>query len=734
MDAKFIPSKYEDRLYKKWETAGYFRGIIDESKDPFSIILPPPNANGFLHLGHAMFVVQDILIRYHKLRGDSTLWFPGTDHAGIETQYVFEKELKKQGKSRFDYDRDTLFHMIEAFVAKNQGNMKEQLKRLGFALDWEKDTYTMDPKVVTLVYQTFKKLFDAGLVYRDYRLVNYCTRCGTSYSDLEVEYVERIDPLYYIKYGPFTIATVRPETKFRDTALAVNPDDPRYRDYIGQTLQIPGLLGEISMKVIADPEVDPEFGTGIMKVTPAHDAHDFDLGKKYNLPVTPIIDFKGKMDFSWYLEKEGNPEKYQKRAESYHGKYITKAREQMIKDMEDEGLMVKVDKEYSHRVGTCYKCGTVIEPLPLDQWFIKLEPLKKKAIELVEKDIIKFYPARFKERAIQLLEDYRDWNISRQIVWGMRIPAYRCMSTNKAKHAKTEAKDWFVALTPPDDCELCGECEFVQDSDTFDTWFSSAQWPFVTLQAAGLDSQGKSYFDYFYPTSVMETGYDILRSWVVRMIMIGDFATDKVPFKEVVLHGMVRDKKGQKMSKSKGNVINPIEMIDKYGADAIRLSLIYGAKDGGDISLSEEKIIGMRNFTNKIWNIGRFIQMMSGDEAPHEDKNVKKSEPKDIDTLLKELRSEFETVKKNYEKHMSSNQLSLALTELYEFIWHRFADFYIEELKDGVRSGNIEIGKMMKEVYFAHLKMLSPFMPYVTEAVWEEFNGEKSSLMTESLI
>ncbi len=720
MEPKFQPKEIEDLIYSSWQDAGLMKADPNSSKKPFCIILPPPNANADLHLGHAMYVYEDLMIRYYRMLNYETLWLPGADHAGIETQYVFEKYLKKQGKSRFDYDRQTLFQMIWDFVMENRGKMEGQLKKLGFALDWEKKKFTLDEDIVAIVYDTFKKLFEEKLLYRDYRLVNYCTRCGTSFSDLEVVYIEKKDPLYYLKYGPFTIATVRPETKFRDTALAVNPKDRRYKKWLGKTLEIPGLLGEIKMTVIADPEVDPKFGTGIMKVTPAHDPHDFELGKKYGLPVTPIITTQGRMDFSWFLGQKNIPEKYRIRAEKYHNQKIAKARTLMVEDLKADGLLVKVDENYTHRIGTCYRDGSVIEPLPLEQWFIKVKPLVAEAKKIVQTGKIKIHPKRFQKHLITILDNFIDWNISRQIVWGIRIPAYKCQKMSNGKCQMS--KGWFVSLEKPKVCSNCGAKEFEQDPDTFDTWFSSAQWPFATLMAAG-----KKYYDNFYPTSVMETGYDILRAWVARMIMIGYFITKKPPFKNVFLHGLIRDRQGQKMSKSKGNVVNPMEMIDKYGADALRGALIFNVKEGGDLPFSEEKVIGMRNFTNKIWNIGRFLELNS----KAENRNLKQVQNSE---QLNELKKELTAEKKNYIRAMNGYKFSQALGEVYEFLWHRFADYYIEELKDALQNGNIEVLDTLKEVYFENLKMLHPFLPFVTEAVWQVFKGKNDFIINSKIV
>jgi len=693
MDSKYQPQQFEKKIYEEWVEKGYFKAVINKKKQPFSIILPPPNANADLHMGHAMYVVEDIMIRYHKFLGDETLWLPGADHAGFETQYVFEKYLKSQKKSRFDYSRDSLYQMIWDFVMNNRHNMEGQLQRLGFALDWQKKKFTMDKDIVKIVYETFKKLYDKGLVYRAKKLVNYCTFCGTSFSDLEVVYKERKDPLFYMKYGSFVLATTRPETKFGDTGIAVNPKDKRYKKYVGQTIEVEGLIGKFKVKVVADESVDPKFGTGVVKVTPAHDFTDFETGRRHNLPMKQVIGFDGKLN-----ELTGR----------YQGLYVDEARRKIVDDLKDNGWLVKIDENYQHRIGTCYKCARAIEPLPKEQWFINVKPLATAAKKIVEKEEIKIYPKRFKKNLIWWLDNFLDWNISRQIVWGIRIPAYFCQSTKK----------WFISTVTPTRC-ICGKNDFSQDEDTFDTWFSSAQWPFATLM-----TQNNGFFNYFYPTSVMETGYDILPWWVARMIMIGYFATSKVPFKTVFLHGLVRDKNGKKMSKSKGNVINPMDMVDKYGADALRLSLIFGGKEGNDLPFYEEKVVGMRNFVNKVWNIGRFIYMNRSQKS-----KVKSQKSETV----KQLEKEFKEEKKKYLRSMDGYRFSQALGLVYEFLWHRFADYFIEQLKEKVINGNIKALKTLEEVYLENLKMLHPFAPFVTEVVWKTFNGEDKSILNSKL-
>lgn len=712
MDKVYNHKDVEERVYQKWETLGYFKPEINPKGKPYCIILPPPNANGALHFGHAMFTVEDILIRYHRMKGDAVLWFPGTDHAGIETQFVFEKKLKQEGKSRLGFDRETLYKMIWEYVEKHRGGIQKQLRRLGFSLDWSREKYTLDPDIVKLVDRTFKKMYDDGLVYRDFRLVNYCTFDGTSFSDLEVVYEDRKAPLYYMKYGPFTIATVRPETKFRDTALAVNPNDPRYKDKIGKEYEIQGLLGKVVMKIIADPNVNPEFGTGIMKVTPAHDPHDFELSQKYNLLITPIIGFDGKMDFSWFLDRDDIDPKYRTRAEKYQGKFVKEARKLMVADLKEDGLLIKTDENYIHRIGLCYKCKNVLEPLPLEQWFVKVETLRKKAIDVVKKGNIKIYPKNFEDMYFQWLENLRDWNISRQIVWGIRIPAWRNKKTGK----------WVVT-----EGEVPKGNEWEQDPDTFDTWFSSAQWPFVTLKTTKLGD-----FEKFYPTSVMETGYDLLKAWVSRMIMMGLYATNEVPFKTVLFHGLVNDPYGKKMSKSKGNVIDPLELIDQYGADAVRFALIYGNATGNDQSLSYPKLDSARKFANKLWNIARFIKMK------REALNSKLQIPNNLtieqlnnlamNKIDKDWIGKTKQLANAVTKHLDKYEFNLAAERLYDFTWHEFADKYIEDVKNRIDESSYLI---LATLYLILLKLLHPFMPFVTEEIYQRFGHGKSVMISD---
>ncbi|MBI4035653.1 valine--tRNA ligase [Candidatus Daviesbacteria bacterium] len=693
MDKIYDQSKVEDKWYKLWEDKGYFKPEINPEGKPFTIILPPPNANGSLHFGHAMYVVEDILIRFYRMKGFAALWLPGEDHAGTETQFVFEKNLAKIGKSRFDYDRPTLYQMIWDFVEENRGNMRVQMKRMGFSLDWSRLKYTLDPDIVKIIYQTFKKMFDEGLAYRANRLVNYCTKDGTSFSDLEVLYEDRTTPLYYIRYGPLTLATVRPETKFGDTAVAVHPDDKRYQKYIGQTIEIETVLGPAKIKVIADKAVDPNFGTGVIKVTPAHAPVDFEMGQRHNLEIKQVIGFDGRLN-----EKAGK----------FAGMRVKEARYAIAQEMQDKGLLEKVDENYKNRVGVCYKCGTEIEPLPLEQWFIKMEGLAKKAIEVVKNKEIKIYPKNWESTYFNWLKNIRDWNISRQIVWGMQIPAWFC----------GQCKQWTVTEgETPQACNNCDNVTLERDTDVFDTWFSSGQWPFATLRASQPED-----FEKFYPTTVMETMYDILLFWVARMVMLGIYTTGKIPFKNIVLHGKVLDPQGKKMSKSKGNVVDPIDIANQYGADALRMALVYGTAFGHDQALSHPKLQAMRNFTNKLWNIGRFIIDFAPEEAKHLDPNINiKIANKDDKDILEKLSATIKTVSQSIESYRFHD----GADALYEFIWHEFADKYIESSKDR----RVEAQPVLEYVFRTCLELLHPFMPYITEELWQKLPHKGESIM-----
>ncbi|MEO0084619.1 MAG: class I tRNA ligase family protein, partial [candidate division WOR-3 bacterium] len=695
----------ESEIYQLWENSGYFnpdnlplnnrkkKNKRQAAAPVFSIIMPPPNANGSLHMGHAVFVaLQDILIRYHRMLGYKTLWLPGADHAGFETQVVFDKKLEKEGRSRFQIPPEKIYKEILEFTLENKKNMEAQLKKLGASCDWSREKFTLDEEIVKIVYATFYKLKKDGLIYKGERIVNWCVKHQTSLSDLEVKYEQKTDPLYYIKYGPLEVATGRPETKFGDIALAVNPKDKRYQKYIGKTIDIEDILGLTKIKIIADEAVDPKFGTGVVKVTPAHDPVDFEIWLRHKFELPPprqVIDKFGKMN---------------ELAGPYQGLKVIVARQKICEALIKKGLLDprKTDFKYQHNVALCYKCGSIIEPLILpNQYFIKMTArpksgklsLRDLAIKAVKSKQIHFFPKRFEKIFFNWMRDLRDWNISRQIPWGIKIPER-------------------------------------DTSDVFDTWFSSGQWPFATLLAQR-DKKSRSLnanqkqeakfpkitadFRNYYPTSVMETAYDILFFWVARMIMLGIYATGKVPFRNVLLHGIVRDKQGQKMSKSKGNVIDPIAMTNKYGADAVRISLVLGSALGNDQLISEEKIKSARNFVNKIWNIARFLKL----------KGIKFSDQKITRTVNlsltdKWILSLYTEMAKEVKNNLKKFKFNLALQRIYDFLWHEFADWYIEISKSDKAQVRPEI---LGYVFFNSIKLLHPFMPFVTEKIWQTFAG-----------
>ena len=743
----YNPKESEEQIYQMWEKGDYFTPKIDKKKKPFTILLPPPNANDPLHIGHALYVVEDILCRWHRMKGEPTLFLPGTDHAGIETQFVFEKRLKEKGKSRFDFDRETLYKMIHNFVEENRGIAKEQMKKLGFSLDWTREKYTLNPTVLETVFETFRKLHKDKLVYRNDGIVNYCTYCGTAFSDLEVEYIERDDFLYYLDYGALQIATTRPETIFADVAVAINPKDNRYKKLIGQKAILPILNKDLP--IIADDLVEKDFGTGALKITPAHDPVDFEIGKKYNLPNIKVIDQNGKMI--------NVPEKYL-------GLYPKKAREIVIADLQNIGKLIKIEP-LKHSVGVCYRCKNTIEPMTMPQWFIKIAPLAKPALEAVKKEKIKIVPQRFKKIYTQWMEKIKDWNISRQVVWGPRIPAWYCLSCNsnivvnfinekgekifgkykdlKNQYSFLEIKKGLQSLTAPKEvsysleeiaCKKCKSDEILQETDTFDTWFSSGQWPLTTL-----GYPNNPDFKYFYPTSVLDTMWDILFFWVARMIMLGIYATGKIPFKIAHMHCRVVDKKGQKMSKSKGNVINPIEIVDKYGADALRMALVFSSAPGSDICLGDENFLAMRKFTNKIWNAARFALKAQNGKSKilisKSETNPKSQIPKCKTEADKNILNALKEISKEITKDIENFQFHEAAQKIYHFFWHTFCDIYIEKSKEQI--ANPETADNTKQILLfvlrESLKLLHPFMPFITEQIYQMLpNKEKEVLIIES--
>jgi valyl-tRNA synthetase len=732
MQKAFIPTEWEEKIYTSWERAGLLssKGIDGE---PYTVLMPPPNANASLHAGHGMYSVDDAVIRWKRLNGFASEWLPGMDHAGFETQFVYEKHLKKEGKSRMDYDRQTLYDDIFTFVKNNSSLIYAQFKKLGFLADWSRSTFTLDDDVVAFVHETFTKMHADGYVYRGEYIVNYCTSCGTSLADLEVVYEDRVDSLYYVRYplvdGEFeghpyiTVATGRTELIPIDTHLAVHPDNPRTKELIGRKVLNP--LTKAEMEIIADEFVDPEFGTGIVKLTPAHDPNDFVVGKKLGLPIVTGVDMRGRM--------VGGP---------YAGLKVLPAREQSVKDLQDADMMEKINEKYEHSVQTCYKCKRILEPLTVPNWFIKVAELKARVKKVVEEDEVIFHPTKYKKQMLDWLDVMHDWPVSRQLVWGIRIPVWYKVADGTSLHTTWIDKDGVSHHGPVSDFLKDGvsvqtiaqglqsliassEAEYVisvdspgddylPETDTFDTWFSSGQWPLVTLK-------GEEFADRF-PTDFIGTLHEILKFWISRMIMFSLYRRDQVPYKHVYLWSMVADKKGIKMSKSKGNVVNPIELVDKYGADAFRASLFFSAAQGGKIILAEDKVRAMRNYANKIWNIGRFIQMCKEADAGDTDQSS-------IKTDLKTIRDEFAAFQKKAIADMEAFHFSRTFDDTYEFVWHRLADCHIEQLKEAMRSGNIEVLEAIEEIYFECLKLVHPFMPFVTEAVWKSFHGEDASIL-----
>jgi len=740
MDKQYKASEFEDKIYSLWERSGAFKP--SKNGDPYCIIMPPPNANDPLHVGHAMFVtIEDILSRYQRMQGKSVLWLPGTDHAGIETQFVFEKKLKKEGKSRFDYDRKTLYKMIWDYVQKNSDVAIKQMKKIGASADWSRKKFTLDKDVVGLVLGTFIKLYKDGLVYRGLDLVNYCSKCGTSFSNLEVKHEEEKGKLFYIKYqikggGEIIVATTRPETIFADVGIAINPKDKRVNELKGKKVINP--LTKKEMPIVFDNQVDLEFGTGILKITPAHDKTDFEIGKKHKLPLNVKV-FK--------VDKYGNY-RAGKLAGDLEGKTVLQLREAVLEKLEIE----KVNEDYAHSVGKCYRCNTVIEPRLTKQFFIKVKPLTEKVLKALKERKVKIYGSGHEKILKHWLKNLKDWNISRQIVWGIEMPVWYCspLRSNKVEpslaNARVNSADgafrkgfnlkssdcYVVSKEKPSKCDKCDSTEFTQETDTFDTWFSSAQWPVVTLKTthpAGAGQGGD--FEKFYPTDVMETGYDILPFWVMRMLMMGIYLTQEVPFKKVYLHGLVRDEKGQKMSKSKGNVINPLDVVEKYGADALRMSLVMSTTAGNDSATSEGKIRGMRNLTNKIWNAGRYVMEFLPNKVDPSFSNDSTPESKQVplrsDNADKKFEKKLEESVKKVTKQLEDMKIGLAAETVYSEFWHWFCDQKIEEAKDGKISQ-----KALLEGLRVFLKLLHPFVPFVTEAVWQELGENKEKLLISS--
>ncbi len=700
---QYQPNEIEERIYRLWEESGFFNPdkLPKTHKKPFTIIMPPPNANGSLHIGHAVFVtLQDIMIRFNRMRGRKALWVPGADHAGFETQVVFDKKLEKEGRNRFKIPRDELFAEMLAFTQENKKIMENQLKKLGASCDWSREKFTLDPDIVEQVQHTFVDLYKDGLIYRGERVINWCRKHQTALADLETKHIDRTDPLYYFQYGPFVIATARPETKFGDKYVVMHPKDPRYAEYYdGQKINLEWINGPITATVIKDEVIDMTFGTGVMTITPWHDPIDFDLAERRGLPKEQVIDKYGKL---------------LPIAEKFVGMKIEEARPLIVEYLKEKGLLVKIEENYGHKISVCYKCSTPIEPQVLPQWFLKMAPLAKKAIEAVQKKKIVFVPVRFKKVYLHWLKNLRDWNLSQQITWGIRIPAWFCKCAGEKQKAE-------IALgAPKKKCAACN-ADWQQDPDVLTTWFSSSQWPYLSL---GFPKEKD--FKAFYPTDVMETGWDILLFWVSRMIMLGLYRTNKVPFKTVYLHGLVRDQDRQKMSKSKGNVIDPLGVAESYGTDGVRMALVIGNLPGNDIIISEDKIKGYRNFANKIWNATRFVLM-------HADGAAQKTKVK-FGKAEKAMLAKLTKLTKDTTRDMEKMRFHHAADRLYHFFWHYYADVVIEQQKPHLAaaegSAEKETAKaLLLEFHRVQMILLHPFMPFITEEIWEQLPIAKKNLL-----
>lgn len=728
MEKVYDHTKYERKIYSMWEKSKAFTPKIDPKKKPYTIVLPPPNASGKMHIGNVLMIaIEDLLIRWKRMQGYAALWVPGTDHAGFETQITFERELKKEGKTRFDYDRETLYQKIMDFVLKNKKLIENQIREMGASVDWTRYKFTLDNDVVETVLNTFQKMHEEGLIYRDDYMVNYCPICGTTFADLEVKHKERKDPLYYIKYGPFIVATVRPETIFGDTAVAVHPNDNRYQNYIGKDIEVEGLLGNFKLKVISDKFVDKNFGTGVVKVTPAHDKNDYEVAKRHKLEIKSVIGLDGKLN-----DKTGK----------YAGLSVVEARKKVVEDLREKGLLEKIDENYIHTVAVCYKGGHDIEPTILPNWFVRVDQLKQPAHKAVKDGVINIYPKWQEIKYHRWMESMLDWPISRQIVWGIRIPAWykieenenmiltfldknKKVITGKAgellkTYSFVEIEKGLQTLLAPKDAKYIISTKppkgnYLQETDSFDTWFSSGQWPLVSLGFPNSED-----FKYFYPISVLETGWEILRLWVSRMIMFGIYLTGKPPFKDVYLHGLVRAIDGKKMSKSLGNVINPEDYLERYGADALRMGLVSGTATGKDFNFPHDKVIAYRNFANKIWNMARFMQIMFDDsekEIPFFSQGLKERLKSEDLNILRRLNNTIKDVNNSLEKYRFAD----AADSIYHFMWDKLASDYLEKTKN--RKDREVSLSVLRHVYFSCLKLLHPFMPFITEAIWKKLRN-----------
>ena len=699
----YDPSQVEDRLYKNWMDKGYFHAEADPEKEPYTIVIPPPNITGQLHMGHALDnTMQDILIRTKRMQGYAALWLPGTDHASIATEAKIVDAMAKEGISKDDIGREKFLERAWDWRRVYGGRIVEQLKKLGSSCDWERERFTMDEGLSKAVQEVFLRLYDKGLIYKGERITNWCPKCNTSISDIEVEYEEQSGHFWHIKYPVkdsdefVVIATTRPETLLGDTAVAVNPEDERYAHLVGKTLILPLINKEIP--VIADSYVDKDFGTGCVKITPAHDPNDFEVGLRHNLPQVRIMDDNAIMNDN---------------AAQYKGLDRYEARKKMVADLESLGLMVKIEG-HNHNVGTCQRCKTVIEPFISKQWYVRMKPLAEPAIEVVKNGTIKFVPERFSKIYFNWMENIQDWCISRQLWWGHRIPAYYCKACGKV----------MVQAEAPDKCTQCGYTGIEQDNDTLDTWFSSALWPFSTL---GWPDNTKD-LEYFYPTNVLVTGYDIIFFWVARMIFSGMEHMGQEPFKHVFIHGIVRDSQGRKMSKSLGNGIDPLEVISKYGTDALRFALTIGNSPGNDLRYTDEKVESARNFANKVWNASRFVLMNFDEEL-----DFSKVDKNKFTVADKWILSRVNTVTKEVTENIDKFELGIGLQKVYDFIWEEFCDWYIEIVKprlfDRESEGRLEAQYVLNHVLGTAMKLLHPYMPFITEEIYTHLVNDDESIM-----
>lgn len=701
----YDPGQVEDRLYKNWTEKGYFHALPDSGKKPFTIVIPPPNITGQLHMGHALDnTLQDILIRWKRMQGFSALWLPGTDHASIATEAKIVEAMAKEGLTKEMLGREKFLERAWEWKKVYGGRIVEQLKKLGSSCDWERERFTMDEGLSEAVREVFLRLYKKGLIYRGERIINWCPRCSTSISDAEVEYEEKEGSFWHIRYpvkdsGEFiVVATTRPETMLGDTAVAVNPEDPRYAHLVGKTVVLPLMDREIP--IIADSYVDREFGTGAVKITPAHDPNDFEVGLRHNLPQIRVMDDNANMNE--YAGRYAGLERYE-------------ARKRIVEDLKNLGLLLKTEA-HTHNVGTCYRCSTVIEPIISKQWFVKMKPLAEPAIEVVRDGTIKFVPERFSKIYFNWMENIQDWCISRQLWWGHRIPAYYCLNCG----------NMMVGREMPDICPNCGSARIEQDPDTLDTWFSSALWPFSTLGWP----QNTEDLRYYYPTDVLVTGYDIIFFWVARMIFSGVEQMGREPFKYVFIHGIVRDAQGRKMSKSLGNGIDPLEIIGQYGTDALRFALTIGNSPGNDLRFSTEKVEASRNFANKIWNASRFV-LMNFDE----DMDLTKADSARFTAADRWILSRVNSITREMTENLDRFETGVALQKIYEFIWEEFCDWYIELVKprlyDREDATRLEAQYVLNYVLGTSMKLLHPYMPFITEEIYLHLvNGDESIMIS----